>query len=54
MEKIKIDRKKFIYKNVKLSVKKGPFVKYRVPYASVRPNGIVVKDSRKPFFMILR
>ena len=54
MEKIKIDRKKFLYKSVKLSVKKGPFVKYRVPSASVMPNGIVKKDSKKPFFMILR
>ena len=54
MEKIKIDRKKFLYKSVRLSVKKGPFVKYRVPSVYVRPNGIVVKDSKKPFFMILK
>ena len=54
MEKVKnISKNKFLYKNVKLSVKKGPFIKCRQPLITVRPNGIVVKDSKKPFFMII-
>ncbi len=52
--KEEIKKNKFLYKNVKLSVKKGPFIKCRAPLITVRPNGIVVKDSKKPFFMILR
>ena len=55
MEKIKnIGKNNFLYKNVKLSVKKGPFIKCRQPLITVRPNGIAVKDSKKPFFMIIR
>ncbi len=49
-----IGKNKFLYKNVKLNVKKGPFIKCREPLIIVRPNGIVVKDSKKPFFMIIR
>ena len=55
MEKVKnISKNKFLYKNVKLNVKKGPFIKYREPFITVRPNGIVVRDSKKPFFMIIK
>jgi len=55
MEKLKnINKNKFLYKNLKLNVKKGPFIKCREPLIMVRPNGIVVRDSKKPFFMIIR
>lgn len=45
---------KFLYKSGKIVVKKCPIIKCRTPKRVIRPNGIVVKDSKKPYFMIIK
>ncbi len=50
----KTKEKKFLYKKGEEYIKKCPVIRCRAPKIAVRPNGILVKDSKKPYFMIIK
>lgn len=54
MDNLEKRDKRFLYKDGEIFVRQCPLIKCRNPKTAVRPNGIVVKNSKKPYFMIIK